>query len=84
MPFILKSKFKFPPPVLAAVAINVTAVPAQIGPLSGVLILTDGVRFAFTVIVMAFENAELEERQLPPATLIEHETISPFAIALDI
>jgi len=68
-----------PPPVLFAAAVKVTGVPEQIFPGGLAVMFTDGVRFGFTAIVMVFEVAEVEVRQLPPVIVISQVTVFPLA-----
>ena len=66
-----------PPPVLAAVAVNVTGVPAQIAPVGIAAMETVGVRLVFTIMVMVLELAVVAARHVPPATVISHVILSP-------
>jgi hypothetical protein len=65
------------------VAVNVTGVPAQIAPLGEAAIATDGVTFAFTVIVIVFDVAVFVLRHVPPLIVITQITWSPLASVLD-
>jgi len=56
-------------PSLVAVAVNVTAAPAQIV-VAGVAILTDGVTAAVIVTGTELDSAELVVRQFPPDTVM--------------
>ena len=67
-------------PPLVGVAVKVTEVPAQIVLPGLTEILTEGVTFAFTVIVMPAEVAVAGEGQVA-FEVITHVTISPFAKA---
>jgi len=64
--------------VLAAVAVNVTGMAAQTVPAGLAAKITAGVRFGFTVMLMAFELAVVDVKQLPPLILISQVTILPF------
>ena len=69
-----------PPPVLLAVAVNSTLVPAQIAPAGFAEIDTVGVMLEETVIVIAFETAVVAVKQLrPPVMVISTVTWSLFA-----
>ena len=74
-----------PPPVFDAVAVKVTLVPAQtVVPGAGEM-LTAGVTLALIDIIMLFEEAVVEVRQLlPPAILISTVTWSPLARVLEL
>ncbi len=49
---------------------NVTDVPAQIAPDGDAAILTVGVTVAFTTIVIVFDNAVVDVKQLPPPVIV--------------
>ena len=62
-----------------AVAVNVTDVPAQIGPDGDAAMLTVGVTYAFTVIVIVFDVAVVDVKQVPPVMVISQVTVLPLA-----
>ena len=62
---------------MVGVAVNVTAVPAQIE-VEPVAIVTEGVSCPVTVIVMVFELAVVGLAQ-PELDVIAHDTTSPLA-----
>lgn len=76
LPFTLKSKFTVPPPVFAAVAVNMSWLPAQTGPAGNTARLMVGVIKGITVTVMEFELTVLEVKQ-PPLMMIVQEILSP-------
>jgi hypothetical protein len=63
--------------------VNVTGVPAQIAPLGEAAMLTVGVTFAPTVIVIVFDVAVFVVKQVPPLIVITQITWSPLARVLD-
>ncbi len=64
-----------PPPVLPAVAVKVAVAPAHIGLVPVVCaMLTVGVRFAFTVMVIVLDDAVLVVKQVPPVTVMSQVT----------
>jgi hypothetical protein len=69
---------------LPAVAVNVTAVPAQIEPEGDAAILTVGVTLELTDIVIVFEFAVLVARHPPPVTVIVQVTLLLLASKLDV
>ncbi len=77
--FTLKLYAIVPPPVLAAVAVNWTLVPAQIDPAGFAAIVTVGVLAGVTVIVIVLDEAVVELIQVPPLILISTVTASPLA-----
>ena len=68
-----------PPPRLEAVAVKVTDVPAQMAPDGDAAMLTVGVTFAFTVMVIVLDVAVVDVRQVPPVTVITQLTASLLA-----
>ena len=68
-----------PEPRFVAVAVNITGVLSQIGPIGETTKLIDGVMFAVTNIVMPPEDALLENKQDPPEIVMSQETILPLA-----
>ena len=56
--------------MFVAVAVKFTLVPEQIGDPVTVAIPTDGVIFAFTVMLIVPEDAVVAVKQLPPLMLI--------------
>ena len=73
-----------PPPVLEAVAVNVTGVPEQIAPEGEAPMLTAGVMLELTDMVIVFELAVFALRQVPPVIVMVQVTASPFANELDV
>ena len=69
---------------MPAVAVNVTAVPAQIEPEGDAAILTVGVTLELTDIVIVFEFAVLVARHPPPVTVIVQVTALLLASELDV
>ena len=69
---------------MPAVAVKVTAVPAQIAPDGDAAILTVGVTLALTDIVIVFEFAVLVKRHPPPVTVIVQVTALLLASELDV
>ena len=65
-----------PPPVLLAVAVNSTLVPAQIAPDGLAVSSTVGVKLGLTVIVIILDVAVVADRQDPPLILISTVTWS--------
>jgi hypothetical protein len=63
--------------------VNVTGVPAQIAPEGEAAIVTVGVTFAFTVIVIVFDVAAFVAKHVPPLIVITQITWSPLASVLD-
>ena len=67
--------------MLVAVAVKVTDVPVQIGPAGFAIILTVGVEFGFTAIVIVLDVAVVGTAQARLDVMIT-VTLSPFANAL--
>ena len=65
--------------MLLAVAVNVTDVPAQIGPDGDAAMLTVGVILEFTTMVIVLDVAVVDVKQVPPVTVITTSTVFPFA-----
>jgi hypothetical protein len=63
--------------------VNVTGVPEQIAPLGEAAMLTDGVTFAFTTIVIMFDVGVFVVKQVPPLIEITQITWSPLASVLE-
>lgn len=63
--------------MLAVVAVNVTVLPAHIGPGKEEPRLTVGVRFALTAMVMELEETVPADKQVPPLRVRVQETTSP-------
>ena len=74
-PLILKLYVTVPLPVLVALAVNVTDVPAQIKPCGETAILTAGVE-AITIINIVLEDAVFAVKQVPPVIVISQVTAS--------
>ena len=71
-------------PVLAAVAVKVTELPAQTGPAGSTDIEFVAVNNEFTEMVMMLETAVLLVKQVPPVIFISQEILSPFARVLEV
>jgi len=78
LPLTLKVYVTVPVPVLAAVAVNVMGVAAQTGPAGLAAKTTAGVKLGFTAMLMAFDDAVLAVKQVPPLTVIAQVTLFPF------
>ena len=63
--------------MLLAVAVKVTGVPGHMVADGTAAIVTEGVRFGFTAMVIILEVAVLEVKQVPQVTVISQETVLP-------
>ena len=68
-----------PPPRLDGVAVKVTEVPVQIAPEGEAPMLTVGVTLELTDIVIVFDVAVFELRQVPPVIVMSQVTVLPLA-----
>ena len=64
---------------MVGVAVKVTLVPVQMAPAGTAAIETVGVTLLFTTIVMVFDVAVVDDKQLPPVMLISQVTVCPLA-----
>ena len=63
---------------------NVTGVPAQTEPCGEGVMLTAGVIYATTVMVIVLEEAMLKIKQVPPVTVISQLTAFPLTSEDDV